>query len=526
MINCCNELNAGYAADGYARAKGIGVLVVTYGVGALSAINAVAGAYAENLPLVVISGNPPTQFLAANRLIHHALGPSGPGMSFEHDCFKHVTCMQAQIIHLETAYNEINKALTAALTHHKPVYISIASNIAATHHPSFFREPVPFMVSLPSSSKPMLEAAIKHASNFFEGTVKPVIVVGARVRSPRARAAVIKLVEATGMPVAVMPNAKGNFPENHPNFIGVFWVNISTPFCGETITIADRYIFVGPMFNDVSTVGFTHPILRDRLLEVAYTHVSVGSEGFYGNVLMEDFLEAAISAIPPNSKALHNYQAMVVAPGKPLRSAPGTPIRTNITYKHIEDMLQQHYALLSDAGDCWFNATYLKLPEGVPYESQMQYASIGWSVGAALGLAAAYGKKRRVVAFIGDGAFQMTAQEVSTMVRYGFNPLLFIMNNGGYTVEVEIHDGPYNVINNWDYRKLMHAFDPEGARSWSAQVRTEEELEAAIKEATGPMSERTCMIEVILDKDDCSRSLLEFGTRLAFQSANAAQIAC
>ncbi len=133
-----------------------------------------------------------------------------------------------------------------------------------------------------SSEPMMLQAAARHAAKFFKGAVKPVMVVGAQLRSKRAQAAMIKLAEACGMPVAVMPNAKSFFPEDHPNFIGVFWVNISTPFCGETVTAADKYIFVGPVFNDVTTIGFTHPVLKDRLVDVQLDNVSIGTEGHYG----------------------------------------------------------------------------------------------------------------------------------------------------------------------------------------------------------------------------------------------------
>lgn len=525
LVQCCNELNAGYAADGYARTKGVGCICVTFGVGTLSTINAIAGAYAENLPVVVIAGNPPTSVLGSNKLIHHTIGRGN--FNFEINCMKPVTCYQAQINHAETAYGEINHALIMALTHRKPVYISIASNLAAAHHPSLDKEPLPFRVPKQVSESSVLNAAVRHTAAFFEGAVKPVIVAGAHLRSPRAQAALVKLAEATGLPVAVAPNAKGFFPENHMNYIGVFWVNISSPFTGETVTIADKYLFAGPMFNDVTTVGFTHPIVKDRLVDIQSDHVSIGTEGHYGSVLLEDFLEALIPAMPRNNKALLNWKAMYVPPGLPAAQAPNTPILTKVAYKHIQAMLKPNHVAVVDAGDSWFNAVKLRLPGGAKFEIQMQYASIGWSVGATLGICAALKDveegllRKRPVLFCGDGAFQMSAQELSTIVRYNFSPIIFILNNGGYTVEIEIHDGPYNVINNWNYSKLLEVFDPEGSRTWSKQVRTEEEMEQAIAMATDEdMIHHTCLIEVILDKDDCSRELLEFGARLSFQATN------
>ena len=241
---------------------------------------------------------------------------------------------------------------------------------------------------------------------------------------------------------------------------------------------------------------------------------------------------------------------MFVPSGEPLQQEAGAPILTKVAYKHIQRMLRPHHVVLADAGDSWFNACKLKLPGGAKFEIQMQYASIGWSLGATLGHCASLegnkssdGQPWRTVLFIGDGAFQMTTQELSTIIRYGYSPIIFVLNNGGYTVEVEIHDGPYNVINNWNYVKLLEVFDPEGLRSWGMQVRTEPEMVAAVaKASSAEMLNHCIVIEVILDKvtillndstscrclklfsislsfqDDCSRELLEFGARLSFQA--------
>lgn len=209
---------------------GVGVTCVTYGVGSLSCLNAIAGAYAEDLPVIIIAGNPPTGALATNKLIHHSIGRGNFG--FELACYKPVTCYQAQINHVENANTEINRAITMALTHRKPVYISIASNLASARHPSLTKSK-PLSIPPFVSEAGTLQAAVKHTADFFIGAVKPVIVVGALLRSQRGQRAVIELAERSGLPVAVAPNAKGFFPEDHPNFIGVFWVNISTPFCGE-----------------------------------------------------------------------------------------------------------------------------------------------------------------------------------------------------------------------------------------------------------------------------------------------------
>ena len=178
------------------------------------------------------------------------------------------------------------------------------------------------------------------------------------------------------------------------------------------------------------------------------------------------------------------------------------------------------------------------------YEFQMQYGSIGWSVGATLGYAQA-AKDKRVIACIGDGSFQVrihrncprcsasffrhgvpvcsrsawhwqvTAQDVSTMLRCGQRSVIFLINNGGYTMEVEIHDGPYNVIKNWDYTGLVDAIHNSDGSCWTKKVRTEGELREAIATATGAKKDCLCFIEVMVHKDDTSKELLEWGSRVS-----------
>jgi indolepyruvate decarboxylase len=153
----------------------------------------------------------------------------------------------------------------------------------------------------------------------------------------------------------------------------------------------------------------------------------------------------------------------------------------------------------------------LRLPEGCRFEIQMQYGSIGWSVGAFLGLAVA-NPARRVWGLIGDGSFQMTAQEVSTILRYRCRGIIFLLNNGAYTIEVMIHDGPYNTLQNWNYAALAEALNDQG-RLLSLVVRTEGELVAALERAK--TFDGLCFLELILGRTDCNKALLGWGTAVA-----------
>jgi pyruvate decarboxylase len=229
---------------------------------------------------------------------------------------------------------------------------------------------------------------------------------------------------------------------------------------------------------------------------------------------MADFLSALAKKIKHNSTALENYRRIFVPPGIPLRCEKDEALRVNVLFKHIQEMLSGDTAVIAETGDSWFNCQKLHLPENCGYEFQMQYGSIGWSVGATLGYAQA-AKDKRVIACIGDGSFQVTAQDISTMIRYGQKTIIFLINNGGYTIEVEIHDGPYNVIKNWNYTGLVDAIHNGEGKCWTAKVRTEDELTEAIETATGAQKDSLCFIEVIVHKDDTSKELLEWGSRVA-----------
>nr|XP_023928798.1 pyruvate decarboxylase 2 [Quercus suber] len=511
-VGCCNELNAGYAADGYARSRGVGACVVTFTVGGLSVLNAIAGAYSENLPLICIVGGPNSNDYGTNRILHHTIGL--PDFSQELRCFQTVTCYQAVVNNLEDAHELIDTAISTSLKESKPVYISISCNLAGVPHPTFSREPVPFSLSPRLSNQMGLEAAVEAAVGFLDKAVKPVLVGGPKLRVANATDAFVELADACGYPVAVMPSAKGLVPEHHPHFIGTYWGAISTPFCAEIVESADAYLFAGPIFNDYSSVGYSLLLKKEKAIIVQPDRVVIGNGPAFGCILMKDFLRALGKRLKRNTTAYENYHRIFVPEGHPLKSAPKEPLRVNVLFQHIQNMLSSETAVIAETGDSWFNCQKLKLPRGCGYEFQMQYGSIGWSVGATLGYAQAVPEKR-VIACIGDGSFQVTAQDVSTMIRYGQRTIIFLINNGGYTIEVEIHDGPYNVIKNWNYTGLVDAIHNGEGKCWTTKVRCEEELIEAIETATGDKKDNLCFIEVIVHKDDTSKELLEWGSRVS-----------
>nr|GMD23850.1 pyruvate decarboxylase 2-like [Ipomoea batatas] len=514
-IGCCNELNAGYAADGYARQRGVGACVVTFTVGGLSVINAIAGAYSENLPVICLVGGPNTNDYGTNRILHHTIGL--PDFSQEFRCFQTVTCYQALINNLDDAHEQIDTAISTALKESKPVYVSISCNLAGIPHPAFSREPIPFSISPRLSNKLGTEAAVEAAAAFLNKAVKPVMVGGPKLRAAKACEAFVELADASGYAIAVMPSGKGLVPEEHHRFIGTYWGAVSTAFCGEIVESADAYLFAGPIFNDYSSVGYSLLLKKEKAIIVHPDRVVIGNGHAFGCVLMKDFFKELAKKIKKNTTAHENYSRIYISQGCPLKSLPTDPLRVNIMFQHIQKMLSADTAVIAETGDSWFNCQKLRLPTGCGYEFQMQYGSIGWSVGATLGYAQSVPSKR-VIACIGDGSFQVTAQDISTMLRCNQKSIIFLINNGGYTIEVEIHDGPYNVIKNWNYTGLVDAISNGESKCWTTKVFTEEDLINAIGKATGEMADCLCFIEVIVHKDDTSKELLEWGSRVA--SAN------
>lgn len=508
MINCCNELNAGYAADGYARIKGVSALVVTYSVGGLSVVNAVAGACAENLPVIVISGGPNTNSVQDAEILHHTLATEN--YSYVREIFSHITAYSVFIHRPSDAPMQIDTAIAIALEKKKPVYIEISCNIAGLNVSPPTQRALDVKRLSDTSS---LAAAVSDASDKLNAAVKPVLIVGSKSRHCEATAVIEKLSQSCGYALAAMPDAKGFVSEQHPNYIGIYWGPVSSPGCGEIVESSDLYFFIGPNFNDYTTVGHMCNIQPKKLIVIADGSVSIAGK-VYTEVYMNEFLQGLKDQLKFNDASVKSYQR--ISGSAPLYNEPSdlnSALTTRFLFGQIQKLLSSDYGVLAETGDSWFNGMRLNLPHNCPFEIQMQYGSIGWSVGALLGMQAALHNKKRVIGLIGDGSFQMSAQELSTLIRYGFKPIIFLMNNASYTIEVQIHDGPYNIINNWHYADLVSVFNGEHGKARAFKAYTHQALLDAIKEAE--KSDTLCFIEVVLDKDDCNKNLLEWGARVA-----------
>jgi len=513
MISCCNELNAGYGADGYARTTGFSAAVVTYTVGGLSLINAVAGAYGDDLSLLAISGGPNSSDAHDHHRIHHTIGELD--LYQAERCYAPVVAAVFNIRHLEDAARMIDEAIVTCLTKKKPVYLEIACNLTGLSIPA----PTPMQFPLPASkSDPSaLAAAVDAAAKRINAAVKPAIVVGEKIRPAQSADAALGLVNAMACAIATTPDAKGIFPEDHPNFLGTYWSEVSSPDCSEIIESSDCQILVGVQQTDYTTTGWTALYKMDSAINIGIDQVSM-PEGVFSKVYMTDFLNALAVKVSKKEASMQEFRRFK-EPIAPVPIAAATDeLNLRELRRQIQGMINSETSLIVDTGDSWFNGQDMHLPKGASYHVQMQYGSIGWSVGATLGVALASKTDTRVIALIGDGSFQMTAQELSTMIRYQVNPIIFLMNNGGYTIEVELHDGPYNQIKNWDYAGLINVLNSGDGKGLGIKVKTAGDLSAAISQAIahtgGPV-----LIECPLNRDDCSKQLAEWGSHVAKANA-------
>ncbi|MGA7655460.1 MAG: thiamine pyrophosphate-dependent enzyme [Methylocella sp.] len=512
QIYCSNELNCGYSAEGYARAQGAAAAVVTFSVGALSAFNAIAGAYAENLPVILVSGAPNTNDRATEHVLHHTLGTHD--FLYQLEIAKKITCAAVSITSAVDAPDQIDYAIRTALRERKPAYIDIACNIAAA--PCAAPGPISAVINEEPSDHETLEAAVAAAADFLRGKQKPVLLIGSKLRAAGAEKQAIALADALGCSVAVMAAAKSFFPEDHPQFVGIYWGEISAPGAREIVDWSDSVVCIGTIFNDYSTVGWTAMPSGPGVLTADLKRVHLEGHDF-SQIHLRDFLSALARKVEKRDATMIEY-ALIRSERPPENPAkPDAKLMRAEVVRQIRPLITADTTVIAETGDSWFNGMALKLPGGARFEIEMQWGSIGWSVPATFGYAMG-APSRRVIALIGDGSFQLTAQEVAQMIRQKLPVIIFLINNHGYTIEVEIHDGPYNNIKNWDYAGLIEAFNAEDGQGRGMRVTNGAELAEAIKAALANRDGPT-LIECVIDRDDCTSDLISWGRLVAAANA-------
>ncbi|WP_367160942.1 thiamine pyrophosphate-binding protein [Kozakia baliensis] len=505
QIYCCNELNCGFSAEGYARAHGAAAAVVTFSVGAISAMNAIGGAYAENLPVILISGSPNSNDYGSGHILHHTLGTTDYGYQLE--MARHVTCAAESITDAASAPAKIDHVIRTALRERKPAYLEIACNVSSAECPR--PGPVSSLLAEPATDPVSLKAALEASLSALNKAERVVMLVGSKIRAADAQAQAVELADRLGCAITIMSAAKGFFPEDHPGFRGLYWGEVSSPGAQELVENADVVLCLAPVFNDYSTVGWNAWPKGDKVLLAEPNRVTVGGQSFEGFAL-RDFLKGLTDRAPSKPATAQGTHA----PKLEIKPAARDARLTNDEMaRQINAMLTPNTTLAAETGDSWFNAMRMNLPGGARVEVEMQWGHIGWSVPSTFGNAMG-SKDRQHIMMVGDGSFQLTAQEVAQMVRYELPVIIFLVNNKGYVIEIAIHDGPYNYIKNWDYAGLMEVFNAGEGHGIGLHAKTAGELEDAIKKAQANKRGPT-IIECSLERTDCTETLIKWGKRVA-----------
>jgi len=502
-VGNCNELNASYAADGYARIRGASAIVTTFGVGELSAINGIAGAYAEHVPIINIVGMPSLQTQSDKLLVHHTLG-DGDFTVFS-DIYRRFTVAQTCLTESDPA-TEIDSAIRKAWVEKRPVYIGIPTDIS---YKTIEVNAEPLDLSFPKSDTNAIDEVTNHIAHKIKVAKKPVFLVDMCVARHSMQTQVQALIDKTGIPFAAMNMGKGILNESHPAFLGSYNGDFSAPGVQAYVESSDCVLSFGTIASDFNTGGFTSKVGIDVSIKMHSDYIDL-HHSTYHDVRFEDYLPILTKKLA----GIHFEHTLDKSEPEKI-TAEANPIRQKRFWPMMSAFVEPGNIVVAEAGTSMFGSMQMPLPDQTTYVGQPLWGSIGYTVGSLLGTCMAAPDKQSIL-FIGDGSFQLTAQEISTMIKQKLNPIVFLINNDGYTVERVIHGPtmPYNDVNMWKYAELPKVF---GENVWSTAVKTETELDAALIEAK-KRTDQFRFIEVIMTKEDAPEILIKIGAACAAQN--------
>lgn len=486
-IGCTNELNAGYAADGYARVKGYGALVTTYGVGELSAINAVAGSYAENIPVIKIVGVPATKFIKANKLIHHNFNPPDY-FAFER-AFSNVVETTAYL-NEENAKSEIDRILSVFIEQKRPVYVAIPMDICLVE---IDNNPV---IKEPKSDKESLKMAVEHALKIIEKAEAPLILGDVLVKRFRARAEFNNLMAKTQFPVSNLLMGKGIIEADNKMYLGTFLSEYENINAYNALNDSDGVISVGVVNSDLNTYRTGLPFVPGDFVEIQGNYTIIEHKK-YENVLMKDMLTELAEKITPRVFELPEKKPSFEKVGK----ADDTKLTAKYIFPRLQDFLKPDDIIFVETGIIPHGFAPTRLQRNTEVNTQTLWGSIGWATPASFGGQMA-AKDRRTILITGEGSHQLTCTEVSSMMRNKLKSIIIVLNNSGYTIERVLSDDPcdpFNEIASWNYSKLTQVFEGE---SWVTQAKTNIEFDNALNQAEVQQKSKLCYIELFTDKMD------------------------
>ncbi len=507
-IGNCNELNAAYAADGYARIHGISAVVTTLGVGELIALNGIAGAFAEQVPIVKITGTPHTSIVKQRLPVHHTLGDG----DFQHfsNIYHEVTAAQAQLTP-QNASHEIDRVLRICWIEKRPVQINLPTNISncPIQKPS-----LPLLHNLPNSNKNTLKSALDTIIPIIQQAKKPIILADFEVGRFQVKHELYQLALTTGFPVATLSMGKGVFDETHPQFIGIYQGDLSVPYVQQQVDQADCILSIGVKLTDLITGGFSQGFSPENVVDIQPNMLKVKGKEF-SSIKMKDVLieleqrlqkqkrENTINIHSLHSRSIHQKST----------KKKNSSLTQQYFWNRMSSFLQEKDVILADLGTAFYGASDLLLPSQAIFISQPLWGSIGYTLPALLGTQLADPKRRHIL-FIGDGGLQQTVQELSTICRQGLKPIIFLINNDGYTIERTIHGEKqsYNDIHQWKYRKIPGIFSAQHQVS-HFHVKNTHKLEQVLLEISQE-SNRLIFVEIIMERNDVPEVLKRLAKKL------------
>ena len=473
-ILCANELNAAYAADGYGRRFGAAALTTTYGVGELSALNGVMGSRAHNVPVIHVVGMPSLRIIHQKLITHHTLGDGDSGKFF--DISASAACAST-ILTPQNAITEIDRLLDEALRQCKPVYFVVPHDQG--------KLPV---IGTPRPGKPISDIRRQHSvevelDNAVDAILArlgsarhPVVIPSHMIARFQLQAKLSHFLAKSHIPFATMPMSKGVITESHPDYIGLYNGDYSSPTeVRHIVETADLLIdFGGMILAELNAGLWSDTLPADRMISIHADWVQVGSS-VWTNIALEDLIDRLIEKAP----RCEDRPDLPVPQRLDLPGAPGEPTCSANLYPRIQRMLRPGDVLVAETGTCMLHLNKMLLPDQVGYESQSVWGSIGWATPAATGICMA-NTTGRTIMVTGDGSHGMTLNDLSVMGRYGIKPIIFVLKNDIHGIEDLVGDlgHVFNVLPLIPYHQLPAAL---GCDDWlTAEVKTVRELDAMI----------------------------------------------
>jgi len=500
LVGCTREDCAGFAADAYARVHGMGAVCVTYCVGGLSICNSIAGAFAEKSPVVVITGSPGLRERTNNPLLHHKVRDFRTQM----EVFEKLCIAGAELSDPVFAFREIDRVLHAAARYKRPVYIELPRDMVKKipHVKHTYQH-----VNLISDAEVVAEAS-DEAAAIISGAEKPVILAGVEIHRFGLQDKLLALAEKSQIPIAATMLGKSVIRETHPLYIGLYEGGIGHEDVTQFVEGSDCVIMLGTFMTDINLGIYTADLDPAKCIYATSEQLRIRHH-HYHDVLLGDFIEALVSRNPqPKPRPIPRS---LRPDSRSFELQPDAPATIGRVIEQLNEALDDDSIVIAEPGDALFAATELVTHQQSEFLSPAYYTSMGFAVPAALGAQLAR-PKQRVVVVAGDGAFQMTGMELSTIVRHGFDTIVIVLDNKGYGTERCLHPGgwQFNEIHPWNYARLPQVLG--GGTGYD--VHTEGELDQALKQAWADTSGMS-LIHVHLALDDFSGPLTRLADRLS-----------